>query len=97
VWERAAALVELCARQPPADAELRQQTMRAVKSVALNVAEGAALAGRARARFFRTARASLVEVTAAYELAELLGEAVPTSEVAELADHIYAMLTKLLR
>ena len=95
-WDLAAELVGLCARQPPADAELRQQALRAAKSVALNIAEGAAFSGKAKARFFRMARASLVEVTACYELAELLGEPLPTSDVAELTDHLYAILTKLL-
>ena len=89
-------LVELCSNRPPDDAELRNQALRAAKSVALNIAEGAPLDGRARKRFFGIARASCMEVTAAYELARVVGEDVPVSDVIAKADEIYAMLTRLM-
>jgi four helix bundle protein len=89
--------VELCSRTPPQDAELRNHALRAAKSVALNTAEGAPLTGKARKRFFRTARASLVEVVAAYEIADKLGENVPLCKIMQAADEIYAMLTKLMQ
>lgn len=96
VWHRAVALVQLCSKQAPRDSELRNQTSRAAKSVALNIAEGAPLSGRSRERFFRIARASAVEVAAGYELASAIGERVPVGQVTHLVDEIYAMLTKLL-
>ena len=37
-----------------------------------------------------------MEVTAAYELAHVVGEDVPVSDVIAKADEIYAMLTKLM-
>ncbi len=70
--------------------------MRAAKSVALNIAEAAPLAGRSRKRFLKTARASLVEVAAAYELAAVIGDPVPATTVQQQANELYAMLTKLI-
>jgi four helix bundle protein len=89
-------LVQICATHPPQDAELRNQATRAAKSVALNIAEGAPYQGRSRRRFFRIARASVVEVVAAYELAAAIGEEVPIAQVAEEVDAIYAMLSRLM-
>ena len=97
VWRKAVSLVEVCSNKPPNDAELRNHALRAAKSVALNIAEGAPLEGRSRSRFFHIARASVLEVAAAYELASAIGEDVPATEVAGKADEIYAMLTKLMR
>jgi four helix bundle protein len=97
VWHRAVKLVQICCAQPPDDAELRNQATRAAKSVALNIAEGAPLAGPSRRRFFQIARASLVEVAAAYELAAEIGEEVPTAAIDEEVDAIYAMLSRLMR
>ena len=90
-------LVLVCSHKPPQDAELRNHALRAAKSVALNIAEGAPLEGRSRSRFFHTARASVLEVAAAYELASAIGDDVPATEVAGKADEIYAMLTKLMQ
>ena len=88
-------MARLCSKRPPRDLELRDQALRAAKSVALNIAEGASLSGRSRSRYFRIARASLVEVAAAYELAEALGDKPP--DIANLIDETYAMLTKLMQ
>ena len=71
VWHKAVELVRLVKQHPLNDAELRSQSSRAACSVALNIAEGAGLEGKARLKHFRIARGSLVEVVAAYELAEL--------------------------
>ena len=71
--------------------------MRAAKSVGLNIAEGATFSGKSRLRFFRIARASAVEVAAAYDLAAAMGEDTPATEVANLVDEIYAMLTTLIQ
>lgn len=97
VWHHAISFVELCSKRPPDDAELRNHALRAAKSVALNTAEGSPLTGRARKRFFRIARASLVEVVAAYEIAHTLGDDVPLLDVMKRADEIYAILTKLMQ
>jgi hypothetical protein len=51
----------------------------------------------ARLRHFKIARASAIEVVAAYELAEALGESVPRSAVEQIATAFYAMLTRLIR
>ena len=71
--------------------------MRASMSVGLNITEGAALEGAAKLRHYKIARASVVEVVAAYEMAGALGESVPLAEVLEHGRAIYAMLTKMIR
>ena len=69
VWHLALELVKLTKASPIGDAELRDHGSRAAKSVALNIAEGAALDGAAQRRHFGIARASVVEAVAAYEIA----------------------------
>jgi four helix bundle protein len=71
--------------------------MRAAKSVGLNIAEGASFSGKSRLRFFQIARASAVEVAAAYELAAAMGERCAATEVVILVDELYAMLTRLIQ
>ncbi len=97
VWARASSLAELCSSSPLQDSELRGQATRAAKSVGLNIAEGAALSGKTRLRFFRIARASAVEVAAAYDLGAAMGEKCRSDEVVELVNEIYAMLTTLIQ
>jgi len=89
--------VKLVKRCPPGNAELRDQATRAAMSVGLNISEGAALEGAAKARHYKSARASVVEVVAAYEMAEAIGESVPVATVIAQSRIIYAMLTKLIR
>ena len=71
--------------------------MRAVTSVALNIAEGAGQVGAAKKRHYKIARASLTEVVACYELAGDLGETVELDAIAEKARIIGCILTKLIR
>jgi four helix bundle protein len=97
LWHAGVELLGVVQREPPGDAELRDQAMRAVRSVCLGIAEGAALEGAHKNRHLRIARASAVEVAAAYELAEAIGERVPRARVEQLATAAYAMLTRMIR
>ena len=66
-------------------------------SVVLNIAEAAGLFdGRAKSHY-RVARGSVLEVAAAYELADAYGEPVPLQQVLDLARPVAAMLTSLGR
>jgi four helix bundle protein len=97
VWRRSMELVKRVRKAPPGHAELRDQSIRAAMSVVLNITEGAALEGAARMRHYKIARASVVEVVAAYEMADAIGESVPLADVLEHGRTIYAMLTKMIR
>ncbi len=97
VWHYSIQLVRLVKQSPIGDRELRDHAERACRSVALNIAEGAALDGAAKRRHFKIARASDVEVVAAYELAEAIGESVALSEITRLGIIIASMLTGLIR
>ena len=97
VWHKAMELVRLVKQAPIGDAELRDHSMRACRSAALNIAEGAALEGAAKRRHFGIARASTVETVAAYELAEAIGEILPVENILRIAAEIAAMLTRLIR
>src|SRR5262245_48827183 len=77
VWHAAVELLGVVQAEPPGDAELRDQATRAAKSVCLGIAEAAALEGAMRGRHLRISRASAVEVAAAYQLAETIGDRVP--------------------
>jgi len=97
IWKTAVELVEIVHRQPLGHSELRDQAQRASISAALNIAEGAAHDGAAKKRHFRLARASAIEVGAAYELATAVGEKVCVQKVSSLCAQIAAVLTKLVR
>ena len=97
VWEKAVELCRLCHREAVGDAELRRQAQNASKSVALNIAEGTGVRGAAQKRHYAIARGSAVEVAAAYEIANAIGESVPLEQVLELSNDIAAMLAGLLR
>ena len=92
VWSEVIELVKLVGRQRIRDAELRDQATRAVKSLALNVAEGANRARSGATNHFRIARGSAGEVAAAYQLAVILGESVDAASVKVLAGRVIAML-----
>ena len=82
------------------DRELRNQALKAAKSVCLNLAEGAGRATRAdKARAYAIARGELVEAIAAVEIAlesrDARPEAVP--RVLALGGELYAVLSKLVR
>ena len=97
IYADAKRLVRIVGRRPLQNAELRNQALRAVTSVALNIAEGAGQVGAAKKRHYKLARASLVEVVACYELATELGEPVDLTELSEQARIIGCVLTKLIR
>ena len=81
------------------DAKLRDEALRAAKSVCMNCAEGAGRVTRAdKARAFTVARGECVEAAAAIEVAALLGDASEEDvhRVAVLADRVVAMLTRLI-
>jgi four helix bundle protein len=82
------------------DSGLRDQALRAAKSTALNVAEGAGRVSAAdKARAFAIARGECSEACAAVEIAAACGDASPgaAAEVGRLAARLYAMLTPLAR
>jgi len=82
------------------DPKLRDQAMRAAKSVALNVAEAVGRVSPAdRARVFAIARGETMEVAAALEIAVVAGDADAAAfEVcAPLAERLGALLTGLCR
>ena len=99
-WQVAVELLQAVVRCEVADANLRQQAVRAAKSCCLNVAEAAGRGSAAdRARVFLIARGECTEAAAAVEIALLAGDAAagPAAEVARLADRAYALLTGLVR
>ena len=82
------------------EAGLRDQAMRAAKSACLNCAEGAGRVTRAdKARVFAIARGEAVEAAAAVEIAAACGSAseADVERVAQLADRLVGMLTRLIR
>ncbi len=97
VWAKARVLLRLVSANPIGDAELRNQASRAAKSVGCNIAEGAAHEGGMKKRHYRVAKGSVVEVVAAYELAEDIGEQVVLKEVTDMGAAIACMLTGLIR
>jgi four helix bundle protein len=83
-----------------ADLKLRDQAMRAAKSVCLNIAEaGGRTAGGDRRRVYAIARGEACEALAAVEIAAGVGEctedAFQTAQSA--AEKTYALLTGLMR
>ena len=97
VWHKSVDLVRYVNANPIKQAELRNQAMRAATSIALNIAEGAGLSGANSKRHFTIARGSAVEVAAAYELAQALGEKHSLDELLELTTTVAAMLSGLGR
>jgi four helix bundle protein len=82
------------------DAKLRDQALRASKSVCLNVAEAAGRTSPAdKARVFGIARGEALEVAAALEIAHVAGDvdAASADLGAHIADRLYALLTGLAR
>ncbi len=97
VWSEALELVRVTKAAGIRDAVVRDQAHRAAVSVALNVAEGAGRVGKTRLQHFSFARGSVVELVAAFEIAEALGEKVPVGAVRERGATVSRMLSGLLR
>jgi four helix bundle protein len=77
------------------DADLRNQAMRAAKSVCLNTAEGAGRKSRAdKSRVFGIARGKAVEASAAIEIAGYAGDT--TDQAAQACVALGARLVALL-
>jgi four helix bundle protein len=82
------------------DPKLRDQALRAAKSVCLNIAEAAGRRSPAdKARVYSIARGELLEVAAALEIATLAGDAEPQALLTSspITDRLYALLTGLSR
>jgi four helix bundle protein len=82
------------------DADLRNQAMRAAKSVCLNTAEGAGRKSRAdKSRVFGIARGEAVEAIAAIEIAGYAGDATDQAVQAcvALGARLVALLSGLAR
>ncbi|RPD43724.1 MULTISPECIES: four helix bundle protein [Chitinophagaceae] len=76
-----------------------QQIRRAALSVVLNIAEGASRKSEVeRKRFFEISRGSLIEIDAAFDVAESLGyfSGFDQKSLSELVNRTFSMLTKLL-
>ena len=97
VWHHAVELTRLVGKHRIENATLRDQAIRAVTSVGLNISEGAGRDGKMRANHFRIARGSASEVVAAYELAVALGETHDLPTIAQQGARVCAMLFGLLR
>ncbi len=81
------------------DAKLRDEALRAAKSVCCNIAEGAGRFSKAdKARAFTIARGEALEAFAAVEVAGPCGDCAPESveRCLRLADRLYALLTGLI-
>ena len=82
------------------DTCLRDQALRAAKSVCLNIAEGAGrVTRRDKARAYTVARGEVGEAVAAVEIAVQVGDARQDAlpEVLELGTEVFAVLSKLIR
>jgi four helix bundle protein len=82
------------------DSKLRDEALRAAKSVCCNVAEAAGRVSRAdKARAFTIARGEALEAFAALEVAALTGEASAddVERCLVIANRLYALLTGLIR
>jgi four helix bundle protein len=82
------------------DTKLRDESLRAAKSVCCNIAEAAGRVSRAdKARAFTNARGEALEAFAALEVAALTGEARDEDVARCLAptERLYALLTGLSR
>jgi four helix bundle protein len=82
------------------DAKLRDQALRAAKSVALNIAEAAGRVSPAdKARVYGIARGEAMEATASVEIASIAGDCTREAHEACLphAEALFAMLSSLAR
>jgi four helix bundle protein len=82
------------------DPKLRDQALRAAKSICLNIAEAVGRRSPAdKARVFGIARGELLEVAAALEIAALAYDTTSATNhaAAVITDRLYALLTGLSR
>jgi four helix bundle protein len=91
-------VLELVRRTPPALRALTDQTVRAVTSVALNLAEGAGRRGNDRLHHWRIAYGSALEARTALELLVATGsvDAEAAAAADDLLDRVAAMAWRLV-
>ena len=91
-------VLQLVRQTPPALRALTDQTVRAVTSIALNLAEGAGRRGRDRLHHWRIAYGSALEARTALELLVATGsvEAEAAAEAVALLDRVAAMTWRLV-
>jgi len=99
-YEVALELLRAIAGAKIGDPELKDQALRAAKSICLNVAEAAGRRSPAdRARVFSIARGETCEAAAAVQIATIIGEcaAATSHQVSALASRLVGLLTGLSR
>jgi four helix bundle protein len=91
-------VLDLVRRSPPTVRALTDQTVRAVTSVPLNLAEGAGRLGRDRVHHWRIAHGSALEARTALELlvATRSVDAEAAAAADELLDRVAAMTWRLV-
>jgi len=91
-------VIQLVRQTPPALRALTDQTVRAVCSVPLNLAEGAGRRGRDRVHHWRIAYGSALEARTAIELLIATGSVddQAAAEAAALLDRVAAMAWRLV-
>jgi four helix bundle protein len=96
--EAAILVLRLVRRAPPSLRSLADQTVRAVTSVPLNLAEGAGRRGRDRIHHWRIAYGSALEARTALELLVATGgvEAEAAATASALLDRVAAMTWRLV-
>ena len=96
--DAAVLVLRLVLQTPPALRALTDQTVRAVCSVPLNLAEGAGRGGRDRAHHWRIAYGSALEARTALELLVATGsvDGKAAEEAVELLDRVAAMAWRLV-
>jgi four helix bundle protein len=83
---------------PRGRGELSDQLKRASFSIPLNIAEGAGeYSPKDKAKFYRYAKRSTAECAAVLDVAKKLDEAVDLHGMQEMAEHLTALLTNLIK
>ncbi len=100
VYRKALELLAAVRAAQIADTKLRDEALRAAKSVCLNIAEGSGRVSRAdKARVYAIARGECVECVAAIEIAVTAGDAVEEASrhAVQCGTEVYLMLGALVR
>jgi len=99
-FEVATELLRVVAESKIADTRLRDQALRAAKSVCLNIAEAAGRSSRAdQARVFTIARGEACEAAAAVEIASIAQDCARefSTRANELTSRLVGLLTGLIQ
>ena len=76
---------------PRGDADLKDQALRACRSVALNIAEGNGLTGKRRINHFNIAMGSAAEVAACLDFVDLAGADEQQSKLRRINSMLFNM------